>query len=311
MEELTTDTITFGKYKNQSLDKLLRDRTYCNWILQEEWFEKNYEYLYNKILNYNPRNYFLKDRILTDNFVENYIYFNLKQPEEIELVLSNNEITCYKFYISLINELKEKIKDRIENCKENCFDIKAPTKWLQKFELETNLKRDEFKDFINSYDLPNIPYIIEDIKKEGGIEYNGAKCFIIAKENSKKQEDFWENILKEKYGENIGVQFKYQKCIFDFINISSNTLYECKISIKDYNESQHKKYILTLNKYNIIYLIGNDTIIDLQKKIIYTLNSAYYTIYQCNIALLQNPTKLDELIIDFLVVQIENINLQI
>lgn len=305
---LTIDTITFGKYKGQTLDKMLKDRTYCNWILKEEWFEKNYEYLYNRVLQYNPRSFFVKNKKEEDDsFTDNYTYFNLIPLEELTITLSDTEKKCYKFYLEIISELKKRILDRIENCKDNSFDIKAPTKWLQKFENEYSLKRELFKEFINSHDLPNIPYIIEDIKKEGGIQYKGAKSFLIAKENSGKQEKYWEDILKKKYGEDIGVQYKYKKCIFDFINIPLNTLYECKMNLKDYNELQHKKYLITLNKYKIIYLISNDCIINLEKKILYTTNPSYYIVYICNIPLLPKPNKLDDLILDFSVVEVDDL----
>lgn len=306
-KELSIDTITFGKYKGKSIDIMLKDRTYCNWIIQEEWFEKNYEYLYNKVINYKPLKYFLKEQSNTGFFINDYKYFNLKSLDEIELVLTSNEIICYKFYIEIINELKNKINDRIKNNKDNYFDIKAPTKWLKRFEDEYGLKREIFKEFINTYELPNITYIIEDIKKEGGIEYKGAKSYIIAKNNSEKQEKYWENLLKNKYGDKIGIQYKYEKCIFDFINIEKNILYECKISLKDYNESQHNKYLLTLNKYKIIYLISNDCIINIEEKTIYTTNQSFYIIYLCNIPLLQNPTKLDELILNYSVVEVNNL----
>jgi len=54
--------------------------------------------------------------------------------------------------------------------------------------------------------------------------------------------------VKEKYGEEIGTQFKYHNCIFDFINISTNTIYECKLGLKDFNEDQHDKYKLDLSQ---------------------------------------------------------------
>ncbi|MBZ5782277.1 hypothetical protein, partial [Klebsiella aerogenes] len=84
------------------------------------------------------------------------------------------------------------ISDFPKKGKINPFDIKAPSSWLKDFEKKTELNRDVFKEFLASYSLPNIPYIIEDIKKVGGIEYKGAKSFIIAKNNSLKQEEFWE-----------------------------------------------------------------------------------------------------------------------
>ena len=207
----------------------------------------------------------------------------------------------------MIQDLKNKIYLRIENNKENIFDIKASTKWLKTFEIETGIDRSYFKEFINSYDLPNLPYIIEDIKMQGGIHYKGAKSFIIAKQNSLKQETFWEKILKELYGEDISCQYKYEKCIFDFLNISKNILYECKISLKDYNQNQHKKYLLSLNKYDIIYLIDTNCVIDMNKKIIYTTNPTEYLLYIYNIPLLPKITALDELIKEFDIIEVDDI----
>jgi hypothetical protein len=117
-----------------------------------------------------------------------------------------------------------------------------------------------------------------------------------------------QEILKEKYGEDISCQYKYEKCIFDFINISKNTLYECKISLKDYNEVQHKKYIVSLTKYNIIYLISTDCIVDMNSQIIYTTNPTEYLLYICNIPLLPKMSKLDEIIQTFTITKIKDIN---
>jgi len=240
--ELNIDTITFGKYKGKMLKEMLKDRKYCKWFLSELEFKNKYEYIYNKVKEYEPRIYFLPIQELIDsnNFLDKYMYFNLTPIDKLAINLSDNEKKCYKFYLKTIDELKQKILDRIEDAKENPYDIKAPTKWLQKFESEYELKRDEFKEFINSYELPNIPYIIEDIKKEGGIVYNGANSFNIAKERSGEQEKFWGKMLKEKYGEDVGIQYKYENCIFDFLNISTNIIYECKLNIKDFNEDQYK-----------------------------------------------------------------------
>jgi len=310
---LNINSITFGKYKGKTLDVMLKDRDYCKWLVNEDWFQTNYEYLYNRVSEYNPITYFIPENpIQKENFIDNYTYFNLKSIDEIEkeglISLTDIEKECYKFYLDLIQDLRLKIYLRIEDGKENIFAIKASSKWLKTFEVETGLNRDLFKEFINSYDLPNIPYIIEDIKKEGGIEYKGARSFIIAKENSTRQEKYWEEILKEKYGEDISCQYKYEKCIFDFINISKNTLYECKISLKDYNEVQHKKYIVSLTKYNIIYLISTDCIVDMNSQIIYTTNPTEYLLYICNIPLLPKMSKLDEIIQTFTITKIKDIN---
>ena len=305
--ELDINTITFGKYKNKTIEDVLKDRKYCKWLLAQDWFNENYEYIFNRIKEYEPSRFFLLDIEDNKNFIDSYKYFNLLPENNVKIELTEKEKICYKFYLRSINDLKDKIIDRLIECKENSFDVKAPTKWLKLFENETGLSRDDFKDFINTYELPNITSIIEDIKKEGGLEYKGAKSFLIAKKNSEIQENFWGEILKKKYNENIGTQFKYENCIFDFINISLNIIYECKIGLKDFNEAQYDKYILSLEKYKIIYLISDDCVIIMNDRIIYTTNMTKYLLYQCNIPLLSKPSKFDDLILEYKIEKVENI----
>lgn len=308
--ELNINTITFGKYKNKTIEDILKDRKYCKWLLDQEWFKINYEYLYNRVKEFNPKEYFIIKKEGKD-FFETYPYFNLLPTDKIVLELTDIEKKCYEFYLCSIEELKQKILKRINESQNNFFDIKAPTKWLQKFEQNYGIKRDDFKEFINSYDLPNITSIVEDIKKEGGLVYKGAKSFLIAKENSEIQEKFWENILKNKYGEDIGNQFKYQNCIFDFINIPLNTIYECKIGLKDFNEDQYIKYLTVLNKYKIIYLIANDCVIDMNNKIMYTTDLYKYLLYQIDITFISKSTKFDEIIENCEIIEITDIDFAI
>lgn len=301
-KKLTEDTITFGKYKDSHISKLLRDRKYCIWLLEQDWFQKQYEYLYNKVKTFSPKQYFIpenENEKTETNFIENYTYFNLTPLEKIKIDLNENEKTCYKFYLEIIEQLRSKIGKN-----ENPFDIKAPTSWLKKFEEKTSLSRDIFKEFLSAYELPNIPYIVEDIKKMGGIQYNGAKSFIIAKNKSLKQEEFWEKYLKKFFNEDIGTQYKYKNCFFDFIHIKTNTLYECKLGIKDFNEEQHKKYLLTLGNFSLVYLIANDCIIDLYEKKIFTTEPEKYQEY---LAVLKEPNKFEKLILQFPFVKILSI----
>lgn len=302
---LSTETITFGKYKNGTLNEILKDRSYCSWLLKQDWFLNNYEYLYNRVKNYNPIDNFVKP-VEKDSpiFLETYKYFRLIPLEDLKLELTEEEKKCYCFYLKTIQDLKNKI---INNSDSNKYNIKAPVKWLQNFEKETLLDRTVFKTFIDSYDLPNITYIVEDIKKEGGIEYKGAQSFLIAKKLSLEQESFWEQLLKQKYGELIGTQFQYENCIFDFINISTNTIYECKLGIKDWNEKQHSKYLVTLNKYKIMYLISYDCIINIEKSTIYTLNKEKYEKYLANIPIIKS-TNFDKIIEHFKIISIENLS---
>lgn len=304
---LTQESISFGKYKDKTLTDVLKDRPYCKWLLEQPWFQTSYEYLFNRVSEYNPTIFFFKnyDGDSTE-FLHTYKYFNLIPCNELQIILTEIEIKCYSFYLSMIDELKNKILCNQEQLKP-LYDIKAPTNWLKKFETEYSLSRDVFKNFINSYELANIPYIIEDIKKQGGIEYKGAQSFNIAKQNSKKQEDFWGNILKQRYGEDISTQYKYEKCIFDFLNIKTNTIFECKLGLRDFNLEQFKKYIIALKEYRIIYLIGYDCVINIEKQIIYTTDVDKYKSYQLDIPTLKNKSKFDEVIETFEIIELKNI----
>lgn len=307
---LNENLITIGKYRNKELKDILKDRKYCAWLLKEEWFKESYEYLYNKIKEYDPTIYFYKDYKNNEeisDFITDFQYFNFVPLDDLKIELTADEKKCYSFYLNVIDDIKIRIKRRIGGADDNVYDIKAPAKWLQKFEKETGLKREDFKLFIYSYDLPNITQIIEKIKLYGGLEYKGCKSFSIAKERSLEQEQFWEAILKEKYKDKLGTQFKYDNCIFDFIHISSNTIFECKLGIKDFNEEQYKKYLLTLERFNIIYLIGKDCVINMDLETIYTTNSKDYLLYICNIPLLTNKNKFDEIIFDYDIIQIDDL----
>ena len=68
MHKLEQDSITFGKYKGSTLSRVLRDRKYCAWLLEEDWFKTNYEFLYNRIKEYNPRSYFISPVVEEKNF---------------------------------------------------------------------------------------------------------------------------------------------------------------------------------------------------------------------------------------------------
>ena len=306
---LTTESITFGKYKGLTLGHVQKDRGYCKWLVDQDWFQTGYEYLYNRIKDYDPTIYFLVPMEENDenDFLVNYKYFNLVPVGEVIIPLTEVEKICYGYYIQLVGGLRDSILQRMENDDINPYDIKAPTKWLQTFERSCAIPRVEFKEFLQAYDLPNIPYIIERIKQEGGIEYMGAKSFLIAKSRSVDQEKWWEGILKDRYGESLCAQFKYGKCIFDFLNISTNTIFECKLGLKDFSGDQYSKYKLTLDKFRIIYLIGRDGVIDIEKMIVYTTNEAYYKGYLSDIPLMKSPSYLDDLLTTFTVQGVEDL----
>lgn len=279
MVVLTDKTITFGKYRNQTLDEVLKDRNYCKWLIKQDWFQTNYGHIYRQVVDYKPNEKFFsddKDSSLdqvyhnTTQFMKHFPYFYMVHPLKIRKELTENEYVCYKFYVDTMIVLRKRIQSRINKGEENVYNIKAISGWLKNFEKDSGLSREQFKQFIYEHDLPNITTVIEHIKKQGGIDYKGAKSYNIARKNSQIQEQYWENILKQKYGEEgVGVQFKYENCIFDFIHIPNNTIYECKLGMKDFNKTQYRKYCIILEKYNIIYLIGKDIVIDMNKKKVY------------------------------------------
>jgi hypothetical protein len=305
--ELTQNLITFGKYKDKTLTEVLKDRSYCKWLTEQSWFKTNYEYLFNRVKEYDPKVYFFKEyKGESLEFLNRYKYFNLTPISELKIELNETELKCYTFYLEIIDTIKNKILKNQEELKP-LYDIKAPVNWLKKFETDYGIKREKFKEFIAIFELRNIPYIIEDIKKEGNIEYKGAQSFNIAKQNSKNQEAFWEKILKKRYGEDISSQYKYEKCIFDFLNISTNTIFECKLNISDFNLEQFKKYLIALKEYRIIYLISYDCVINIEKQIIYTSNVNKYKSYQLSIPTLKNKSKFDEVIENFEIIELNNI----
>ena len=241
-------------------------------------------------------------------FVDTYKYFNLVPPGEVEIDLTDDERTCYAYYVDTVDNLRARIREREANGDENIYDVKAPVKWLQKFEQESELPRSAFKDFMTSYDLPNITNIVEDIKKEGGIEYKGAKSFLIAKERSEKQEAYWEEILKKAYDEDLGTQYKYKNCCFDFVSIPTKTIFECKLGLKDFDNAQYRKYRIALDEYRLVYIIGYDCVINVFAGVIYTTAIGDYEIYQQEIPTMKRPSKFDELIKDFSVVHVDDLS---
>ena len=304
--------ITFGKFENRYLKDMLRDRKYCLWLKEQDWFKSNYEYLYNAINAYDPKEFFFDttkkgDEEEENDFMVSYKYFTLLPIDKIKITLDEKENKCYIFYLSMIENIKKRIEVRKVTSECNPYDIKAPVKWLQAFETDTKIPRDDFKEFLYAYELPNITSVVEDIRKEGGLDYNGGKSYTIGKKRSNDQEAFWGEKLKAKFGEQVGKQYKYLNCIFDYIHIPANTIYECKLALKDFNEEQFVKYETIMNRYNIVYLIGYDCVINMDLETIYTSDMTKYVLYQCNIPTMKVISKFDEIIFNYDILDIEEL----
>lgn len=288
---LTQDSITFGKYKGTTLQRMLKDRGYCAWFLQQTDMKEKYQYIYNRVQEYDPKVYFYTpDKLRSEislsspeTFVGTYYAFHFLHSADLKLELTEEELKCYDFYLKTI----EKIKTRVQNNPlKNFLDIKCPTGWLKELKETHDISGDFFKEFLASYELPNITTIIEEIKAFGGVKYNGRNAYKIAKENSLKQEKLWEGRLREKYGMDVNFQYQLEiepdngeKCFFDAIHINKGLLFEAKLNLKDFNKKQHDKYqamMKTKGKYTLVYLISDDCIINTGNKVIYTDNRDKY-----------------------------------
>ena len=62
-----------------------------------------------------------------------------------------------------------------------------------------------------------------------------------------------------------------------------------------------------MKEYKIFYLISNDCLIDTNEKKIFTTDIRKYFLYQTNIPLLTKPSKFDEIILDYELVFVDNL----
>lgn len=62
---MDTITIDFGKYKGNTVKHFINDKTYCKWLINQEWFMVKYNDIYNIIKKYENVRYhdFIKLRI--------------------------------------------------------------------------------------------------------------------------------------------------------------------------------------------------------------------------------------------------------
>jgi hypothetical protein len=78
--------------------------------------------------------------------------------------------------------------------------------------------------------------------------------------------------------------------------------------LKDFNEEQFDKYETIMNRFNIVYLIGYDCVINMDLETIYTTDMMKYVLYQCNIPVLKLKSKLDEIILNYDICEVEDLS---
>ena len=104
------------------------------------------------------------------------------------------------------------------------------------------------------------------------------------------------------------MQFKYEKCIFDMININTKTIFECKLGLKDFDDTQYIKYKKALKDYRIVYLVDYDSVVVMEKETIYCLEPDKYIKYLVSLTKKTKKTKFDEILINFNIEKINNIS---
>jgi len=304
--EISLDVVPCGKYKGQLVEQMLRDRPYCRWFLSVADFEARYPHIYSAVRDFRPLEFFIDPaRRSEGDFLTTFAYFNLVPPASMSVPLSETEQKCYTYYFTFIQEIKQTIKERLDagHAPITAFNIAAPKQWLKNFEAQTGLDREQLKEFLGAYELPNATSIITEVKAQAGVEYKGGQTFKIARANSKAQELFWQEILTEKFGNDICCQFNFQKvyedvaletCIFDFINIRQKRVYECKLGLKDFNKRQYEKYVSSLgSSFKFFFLIDRDCVFDVSSARIYVIDKNKFDQYIQ--AMLRRKAKLNEL----------------
>tara|TARA_Y100000389_G_scaffold202656_1_gene248596 strand:+ start:2287 stop:2916 length:630 start_codon:yes stop_codon:yes gene_type:complete len=155
--------LTFGKYKNKSIDDIFKlDKQYVGWLIKQPWFESNhlllFKYSKNLIDNFNPAINNDKFIVYTDGACPNNgsskarssigIHFSEKNPIKIEdvgrpLILnshSNNNAEMNAIYecLKLIKENNVNVPIELYTDSSYCRSILL--EWYEKWVLNNLLK---------------------------------------------------------------------------------------------------------------------------------------------------------------------------
>ncbi|AGC02432.1 hypothetical protein H012_gp016 [Acanthamoeba polyphaga moumouvirus] len=133
-----------------------------------------------------------------------------------------------------------------------------------------NINKLHFQKFYKKYKAVNLFKICEVIRNLGGHDSDFTSGYKLAQQKSKLQEQYWKNILEQKYKNKIIYQPPIENgCIFDFINNKDKIIYEAKLNLKDFVLKQFQKYKNQKPTYKIKYLLSNNAIWDCQNGNIY------------------------------------------
>ena len=236
----------------------------CRWCPEEKLW-----YCFNSTLDEVKMNF---HNIFSNSlFEKNYLqieYINDIISKSNEIGISENadnkfEEKYYSIYYSLINELLDYLTfDKCTKIKDKQYRINNGGKVILEKKYNGKFTLDEKKvwnKFYEYYQLPTFYDIVDTCKKimdEQHISINGWKK---ANHNSKIQELFWKEKLQKLYP-NINYQYKKGNCVFDFIDFENKIIFEAKLDYCNVVRSQFSKYIKTHPDFQIVYLIGINTV---------------------------------------------------
>jgi hypothetical protein len=113
-------TVSFGRYKGESVETLMKDTQYVGWLLNQPWFPKKYPALFKTIGHYlsvTPPVPIPVEENLNQSFSRQYlkwamwitgVYETLEKVDVTEL--SPADLMCYTFYNDIAREMRAVIE---------------------------------------------------------------------------------------------------------------------------------------------------------------------------------------------------------
>lgn len=100
--------LTFGKYRGQPVSVLAGDKSYCDWLVNQDWFRQKYQNVYNVIINNfskpedTPEHNSLQAMFLDEDFVKKFAFKYLLRGQ------------CLRDSISIKDNLEYSLKAEFE-----------------------------------------------------------------------------------------------------------------------------------------------------------------------------------------------------
>jgi hypothetical protein len=186
--------VTFGKYNGKNISELINDKSYCDWLLKQEWFVSNKKFLKlkNSILGIQTvvenNKYIIGDKSFkTKTDAENYVRELIKTIGVCNSVITSPEL--FNELMAIVNNHPNKNKIK------NIIDFRIINNKLNKNALELNI-----------------------IKEDGTIEDISWKSCISGKHKTHKQQ------LQDAYRYSVDEQiYNYKQSVpLDYCSLCCN-----------------------------------------------------------------------------------------